>query len=150
MSDGATVLRDAYLVCLVSLLLYGCYPPLISNQTFEQCCHFCLYSDCWSQQKSILASIVPRRAIKDGVEPFVASIHCLLRGTGCNLRKLPSLALCSFYFSARRVKTTRHPSPLLLPATKIVQVSELRHQCRNTYSNRTTESENTNLLLCAL
>jgi hypothetical protein len=72
--SSATMIIGTRLVCLVSLLLYGCSPPLISNQTFEQCCHFCLYSDCWSQQKSILASIVPRRAIKDGVEPFVGSI----------------------------------------------------------------------------
>jgi hypothetical protein len=50
------------------------------------------------------------------------------RGTDWNLRNPPSLVLCcSTAVPTRQVKPMGHPSLLLLPATEIVQVSELRH-----------------------
>jgi hypothetical protein len=60
-------------------------------------------------------------------KPCDVSCNCLHRGTGWNLQKLPSLALCSNYLTTRQAKPMGQSSLLLLPATEIVQVSELRH-----------------------
>lgn len=61
-------------------------------------------------------------------KPCDGSVDSLRRGTGWNLWKLTSLAVCcSLYLPTRLVKPVGHPSLLLLPTTEIVQVSELRH-----------------------